>query len=256
MSAARQRLIVAVFALVVWTGITMFGASYLFPASVQLIDLVKSGIGWQFVIASAFLVALALIFRWDDLGLHWPRDGRSWVLLWFPALYLVAFASFAVYLGLPPAQTVFWIFVNTMFVGFSEELMFRGVLLAAFRRNMPIWPAIILTCVLFGSVHILNAFMTGQVLGATVQAVTAMMSGLLFVAIVLRTGSLLPAIILHGLWDFCTFLLTTATSATGEGAAPGWQMQIIMPVGLVSGNFLYALFLLRHTRTGTVGAGA
>ena len=254
MSGPRQRLLVALIGLCIWTSITMFGAVYLYPASVQLLDLVKSGLGWQFVIASAFLLALAAVFRWNDLGLRWPREGRSWLLLWFPGLYLLAFASVAIHLGLPPAGTIFWVFVNTLFVGFSEELMFRGVLLVALRRVMPLWPAILLSCLLFGSVHILNALTTGQMLDSAVQAVTAMMSGLLFAAIVLRTGSLLPAIVLHALWDFSTFLLLSASAMPENGPDPGWQMHVILPVGLVAGNFLYALFLLRHARTSAVEA--
>ena len=48
---------------------------------------------------------------------------------------------------------------------------------------------------------------------AAAQAVAAAMSGLLFIAIRLRTGSLIPAMAYHALWDFGTLLLVAQVMA-------------------------------------------
>ncbi|CRI66277.1 hypothetical protein THIOKS12720003 [Thiocapsa sp. KS1] len=60
-----------------------------------------------------------------------------------------------------------------------------------------IWPAILVTSLLFGGIHSLNVFTTGHLLTSVIQSGAALLSGLLFIAIRLRTGSLWPAIITH-----------------------------------------------------------
>ena len=79
---------------------------------------------------------------------------------------------------------------STAFVGLSEETMFRGILFQALRTRVKLWPAMIFTSILFGSVHILNVLTTGEVLHALQQAFTATLSGFAFIAILVRTGSI------------------------------------------------------------------
>ncbi len=109
-------------------------------------------------------------------------------------------------------------------VGFSEEVMFRGFLLSALRGVMGVWPAVILSSVLFGAVHVTNGFITGAWGPAVVQASMAAMSGLAFAALRVRTGSLWPGIVLHGLWDAGLFFMSlsaTAMAEEGSGTPPG-----------------------------------
>jgi membrane protease YdiL (CAAX protease family) len=138
-------------------------------------------------------------------------------------------------------------------VGFSEELMFRGALLQAFRGAVTIWPAVILTSVAFGSIHSLNVFVTGELGPALVQSAAAFLSGLMFIALRLRTGSLWPPILVHALWDFATFTLGAAaggmmTHGTLPAEAPvpvvtGYVA--LLPVLLVLPNAIYGLWLMR-----------
>lgn len=81
------------------------------------------------------------------------------------------------------------------------------------------------------------------------------MSGLIFIAIVIRTGSLWPAIIYHFLWDCMLFLMGTASPARPEGAAdPEIEAAIagggavLIPLLIALPNFLCALVLLRKVR--------
>jgi hypothetical protein len=131
------------------------------------------------------------------------------------------------------------------------------VLLQALRATLPIWPAIWITSLLFGAVHALNVFVTGELAPALLQALTAMMSGLLFIAIRLRTGSLVPAIVVHGLWDFGLFATLAASSPTAQPGEASAAMNPLAPTLLVLPNFLYGLWLLRGIgRASPVQAGA
>ena len=134
--------------------------------------------------------------------------------------------------------------------------MFRGVLLQSLRRTVSIWVAVALTTLAFGAIHLLNVFMTGELRAAAIQAVAAALSGLLFIALRLRTGSLWPCIVVHGLWDFALFSLAASRSGESQGGDGGGPITLMtfVPILLVLPNALYGLWLMR--RIGTTHAHA
>ena len=242
----NRRILLALGAFVIWTAITVIGGRLRAGGEAELVEGVTQGVNWVFLLAAAFLLAVVAWQRWDDVGLKTAPAAGSLRLLWLPALYIAGFLVLGVLLGLPPIAVIFFVLVNTFFVGLSEELMFRGILLQALRHRMAIWPAILVTSLLFGAIHSLNVFATGHLLTAVVQSGAALLSGLLFIAIRLRTGSLWPAIIIHGLWDFGIFTMGAAGGAPAGPATAPTSFQMLAPVLLVLPTALYALWLLRH----------
>jgi uncharacterized protein len=241
-----RRILLALGALIIWTAITVIVGRLRAGGEAELVEAVTQGLNWTYLLAAAFLLAVVASQRWDDVGLKTAPAAGSLRLLWLPALYIAGFLAIAVFLGLPPIAVIFFVLVNTFFVGLSEELMFRGVLLQAFRHRMAIWPAILITSLLFGGIHSLNVFTTGHLLTSVIQSGAALLSGLLFIAIRLRTGSLWPAIITHGLWDFGTFTLGAAGGEPADPQMAPTAVQMLFPLLLVLPNALYALWLLRH----------
>lgn len=242
-----KRLAISLAAFVSWLLITVVGGQ-IHTGEAPLLQAVTRGLGWPFLLAALFLLALVVWQQWRDVGLNQLPTGRSLLLTWLPMLYIVVGLGLAVVLGLPPVGVLLWILFNTFLVGLSEELMFRGVLLQAFRRTVSIWPAVWLTTLAFGAIHILNVFMTGELRAALIQSTAAALSGLLFIALRLRTGSLWPSIVVHGLWDFATFTVTAARSGEaqpGSGAGPT-TLITLMPILLVLPNALYGLWLMRR----------
>ena len=97
----------------------MFGAQILGGGEeISLDELVRQGVGWQFVVAIAVLLGAIAIFRWRDIGFVRPHS--LFRVMWFPCIYLVLFGAGIVYLGLPPLVTTLLVFLKTMMVGFSE----------------------------------------------------------------------------------------------------------------------------------------
>ena len=188
------------------------------------------------------------LFHWRDLKFVAPMPWSSLRLMWLPALYVVAFLGMSAALGPVPASVTGFLLLNTLVVGLSEETMFRGVLFQALRSRVSLWPAMIISSLLFGGVHVLNIFSTGEVLASCTQALTATMSGFAFVALLVRTGSIWPPIVYHALWDFGTFSLS---SHTMKAAEPTAAAAYFIPLLLVLPHFLYALYLLRNVRNST-----
>jgi len=79
----------------------------------------------------------------------------------------------------------------------AEELMFRGYILDSIRRIHGDWPAIIGSALLFGLVHI-DPFIVGQ----------AFIGGVIYGWIRIKTGSLLPSIACHVMWNIMALSLT------------------------------------------------
>jgi membrane protease YdiL (CAAX protease family) len=182
---------------------------------------------------------------WHDIGFNAPQPWSSLRVLAFPAVYIVLFVVVAVLVGLPPPSVIFLLAINTLAVGFSEEIAFRGVLFRALHSRLRLWPAIWITSIAFGSVHVINGFTTGDFINASVQALTAFMSGIFFMALMLRTRSIVPSMLFHALWDF---LLTTIGAANPSQAAPDtethWWVLLVPPLFILP-NFIYGLWLLR-----------
>lgn len=245
----NQRLGLALLAFVLWTAITVIGGNITTGGEGSLVDAVSGGIGWTWVVAAGFILAVVLWQGWRDVGLDRRAAARGWALAWLPMIYIVGGLAAATFLGLPPAGVLALIAVNCLLVGFSEELMFRGVLLQAFRHATSIWPAVLLTSVAFGAIHSLNVFVTGDLKAALIQSAAAFLSGLVFIALRLRTGSLWPPVIVHALWDFATFTLGAAshgTDAQAVAAASPALWQQLAPIALVLPNAIYGLWLMRN----------
>lgn len=217
------------------------------PDGIDLLDLVKHGISPSIGAASLFLLVLVLVFRWwGEVGLTQGPQRGTLKVIWPWLLFLALFAFSALGAGMPPATVTLFILANTLMVGWSEEVMFRGIMLRGLFRSGGIWVAILGSSALFGAMHVLNVFLTGDLRGAVIQAGAALLSGVFLAAVRLRTGSLWTGIVLHGLWDAGTFFIAAGGAAAGGTAAGptalGDYGSIVMSLPLV----LLGLFFLRH----------
>ncbi len=130
------------------------------------------------------------------LGLCKPEISAGKMLFYIPLLIT---ASVGVIFGFAPqygpaalaAHTVYM-----LFVGFLEEVIFRGFLFRGMaKKNMS--SAMIVSAVTFGVGHIVNLLNGYDIVSSLVQIVYAVAVGFLLVFIFVRTGSLIPCIVFH-----------------------------------------------------------
>lgn len=229
--------------LLVWMAITSLGGLVSGSSDRSIIDVVSQGIVWPIALAAAFLLVVLAVFRWSDVGFEATPPLKTIRLMWLPLVYVSLFLVMIVAIGLPPASAVIYILVNTIFVGISEELMFRGILFSGLRSRLALWPSIWLCSAVFGLIHILNVVQTGHIILAVLQAIAAFMTGMMFMALRIRTGSLYPVILLHTAWDCLSLLaVVKAGGMQTEQALP--PAIYIAPLAVLP-NLLYALYLLR-----------
>lgn len=207
-------------------------------------SLISGRIAEGIVAASIFLLIVLGLLRWDRLGFQAPSPPRSTLLIWMPSLYIAVLLAGAAALGLPPSDTMAIVFINCVFVSFSEEVMFRGILFRGALSRMRVVPAAIFTSILFGLIHTLNAFATGQPGVAMAQAVAAFMSGVLYNAIRIRAQSLYPMMVVHALWNFALFMIVHAAGAVDQ-TVDITLSNLILPALMILPLFTYGLYLLR-----------
>jgi membrane protease YdiL (CAAX protease family) len=131
------------------------------------------------------LLFLAVMLSW--------AYGAYRVLFVFPLLreHPELASSMGYYEHFPEVGAIFlllWSVSSGLIAPFFEELLFRGYLQNLWRHRWGTWPAVLLSALVFGLSHLQFA-------------VFAMVAGIFLSLIYLRTGSLWPGTLLHGLYN-------------------------------------------------------
>lgn len=106
-------------------------------------------------------------------------------------------------------------FTTLLAAAFSEEVIFRGLILNCYITNFEkskkyIWRAIILSSLFFGLVHIFNLLIHFQTITTNLeQCVSAMFFGILLSSIYLRGGSIFAITLLHTITNYCILIGNT-----------------------------------------------
>lgn len=173
------------------------------------------------------------------------RSGASvGEMLYYAPLILLLTANlwFGVRLNYDVAETV--LYVLSMFcVGFLEEVIFRGLLFNAMRKE-GFKLAVLVSSLTFGMGHIMNLVngSGGDWFANLMQVIYATAAGFLFVMIYCKSDSLLLCILFHGLFNGLSAFAVDAESVT---------MQILSCVMLTVISGGYGLYIALNMRKNT-----
>jgi uncharacterized protein len=214
------------------------------PPGLEIADtVVQDG---AFVLAAVFFAQLGgrAVHAWQ-FGL---RPTRSWRAVWMVVCTLVGFLVFSLIwgalfhagkeklleqLGANEGATLLLLSaaLTCVVAPICEEFLFRGFIFSALRNWKGVWPAAIVTGLVFGAVH------AGSAPAVDLVPLAALGFGL---CLVYRyTGSLYPCIAAHSLNNSLAF-----------GSLEGWGWQI--PVLMVSALAAIALLALALIRAGVI----
>ena len=207
-------------------------------------DNISADLGIDKVVTLPILIAMSAILYFfvrknglmEKYGLCKPKLSAAKMLYYIPLLVLLtANLWYGIALNQSPLETV--LYILAMFcVGFLEELIFRGLLFRAMARD-GMKAAIIVSSVTFGIGHIVNLIngSGAELLPNLLQVMYAMAVGFAFVMICCRTGSLVPCIIVHSVFN--------GLSAFANEAVMTPQRQILSGTLLTVIAGGYALYL-------------
>lgn len=152
-------------------------------------------------ISAVMLSVIRLLGIEKELGMtRWLQNGKA--LLWLLPMWVLSTGNLWGGAGLryEPINTVMAV-LSFLLVGVAEEIVFRGFLFNGMRRTGKLSVAIFVSACTFGMGHIVNLLTGHATMETLVQVLFAVAWGFLFTFAYLKSGSLLPCIVIHGLID-------------------------------------------------------
>jgi membrane protease YdiL (CAAX protease family) len=165
------------------------------------------------LLGSLFLVvAITWLGWWRPVLFDRSRAGPRWIAVLPLAMAAVIAGNL---LALPSerltAPLLLWAALGAVGVGFAEEVITRGSMVAALRTRFGEGAVWLLGTLLFSALHVPNALFGLPLWAMPVQLLLTFVMGSALYAMRRMSGTLLLPIALHGLWDSSLFL----AAATG-----------------------------------------
>lgn len=185
------------------------------------------------------LIIIIFIYKYklkEEYGLCNIKVSYKKVLYFIPLIILMSTNLwYGVTMNLSIHETIIYI-LTMLCVGFLEEIIFRGFLFNAMKKdNLKV--AIIVSSITFGIGHIINLIngSGADLINNLLQVVYATSAGFMFVMIYYKTNSLIPCIITHGVFNALSVFSKEVTSI---------EMNVLscLIITLITG--LYAMYLL------------
>lgn len=158
-------------------------------------------------LTGGFIVVAILVslFGWWRPALVEQRRLPRWAGV-VPAVMAAAAIINMIFGDYATVTPTMWVYlvIGSLLVGFNEEMVARGQLIVALRSRfgeMGVW---FFSTLLFALLHLPNAFFGIGPL-AILQVFITFGLGSVFYLARRVSGSLVPAMVLHGLWDFSVF---------------------------------------------------
>ena len=204
------------------------------------------------VLVSAVFILVLWQFHWlRGTGLTRLGSGGIWLILLIPIVYDALSGLYAVTGSMQlsfsnPAQYS-WITVNMMGGGLAEEIVYRGLvfycLLTAWKSkaNAALLSGIV-SAAIFGYSHLVWVLLGKDFSLGFLQSTAAFCSGVFYAGVVLRTRSIWPAVVMHGLSNAFVYIKISEMSDFSETVTGGVMAIALTIVGL--------LLLRKHSKRG------
>jgi len=190
---------------------------------------------------------LLLFLKKNDLfrayGLHRSKASAKSMLYYIPIfVMLTANLWYGTTFNYGALETVLYI-LAMLCVGFLEEIIFRGLLFEAMRKDS-VKAAIIVSSITFGIGHIINLVngSGAELVPNLLQVVYATAAGFMFVMMYYKTESLIACIAAHGVFN--------ALSVFANEANATQEMRILTAILLTVITGSYALYIAWSLRGG------
>lgn len=190
-------------------------------SATNVLILLALPIGAGAVVIIVFLAAIGLL---RPVFSRQPITGRPW--MWI-AVAVVAYPIVLRFIGIDYGSFAPGVVIVTLLtgllIGIAEELVTRGAGVTLLRKGGYSERLVaVLSSVLFALMHLINAIGSGITITIVVLLVYTFFFGICMYLVMRVTGSIVWAILLHGLTDPTLFLATGGIDTAVEGAQNIW----------------------------------
>jgi hypothetical protein len=200
------------------------------------------------IVGSIVLIAFTTFMGWNaEIFGRQPIYRSRW--MWIAPVVVILpilMRVFGIDWGGPAASVILMMLATGALIGFSEELLYRGIVVKMMRsggrREFTVaW----VSAVLFALSHSLNIFSGGAPRTVALTVAYTLGFGMLMYLTMRVTGFIVGAMVLHGLTDPTTFLangglpdkvVVDTSAAVGLPAlAGGYQLFLLIPIAVILG---------------------
>lgn len=166
---------------------------------------IKNGLVLPVGIAALLLIVYASVANWIPKVFTFSPRVHQPILWIIPIVFGVAILSRLTHASWKSLdhKGLIYLVIGTAIVGFSEELLVRGIVVSSLLDNhySIIWVGIA-SSFIFGILHFINAFNGQDMKLTSIQVVSTFLYGINFFTIFVITGTLWLPILIHFLHDF------------------------------------------------------
>jgi membrane protease YdiL (CAAX protease family) len=202
----------------------------------------------------------SLIYYYVRVHASWRAIGYGdvrWLhVLWLVPLLLLAAVNDLAFLGRIEMSTlqgsmVFDIVVTAavaLMIAFTEESMFRGILLQGALRRYGPFLAMIISAFLFTVLHALNLIVRLPLADLPSHLFSNLVFGLLMAPLALLIGNLIPLILFHFIYDFGLLESLIIPAGANQPALLGQSLDLVLPVEIALVIILWVVIYFARDR--------
>lgn len=194
------------------------------------------------VLIVAAFVFLSLLHWWHQIGFTKGIRGEDVLICLFPTL-LTVYIAWGALSSSTVGSKIFFLAIYACLIAVAEESIFRGIILQTLLPK-GVLRALFLSTLIFALLHVGNLFAGLPWTYVSGQVLFTFGDGMAYAVMRVRTGSIWPAIILHGLTDFGAL---TSTATTGI-KPPSLLIALLAGGSICSVYMIYAAIALRPSK--------
>lgn len=224
----REKIALSIVALNTFImGIGMFTMHHIFNYSYEKPEMTYVLFFFEIIMSIVAYVA------YKQLGLSSLTKKYSssiWIIPYF--IIFIALSLFCIFTGkFSTSPTLLTsVFLTSVLVGFSEELLFRGIVLPIFMEKRKIIPTILISSLCFSLFHIVNPLGGTSIFGTLIQLFLTLIFGIIFSCMFLQIKNIIPLMIFHFFWDFVLVSQSTTNANTGFISNTGVLLNLIIVI--------------------------
>lgn len=176
------------------------------------------------------VIALGILGCWRTVLFDKATTGPRWIWI-LPVV--VAGIILNNFLGLHAdrlsAELLLWSSLGAVGVGFGEEMITRGSMVAALRTRFGENRVWLISTLMFSALHVPNVIFGLPLWAMPIQVLLTFIMGTGFYLMRRMSGTLILPMVLHGLWDSSLFL------SVATGAEPSLVQYVVYPLAIACG---------------------
>jgi len=225
-------------------GIGMFLMHNVFGGTYGDVSMLRTLVWVEVVLSLICIYFVRRYANWRQIGFGQTQWKQALWLLPSVILLVILWAPIFGVFGGGSLGVLALIGTTTLLVGFSEELMFRGILLRGALAQRGLFASMLISAVGFSLLHAVNIFGGAPAVAVVFQLVLTFLAGLFFAPVALKIRNLAPLMVWHWFWDFGTI---SASYLGVENASLGFISPVVQSV-----LFIILFVLMRKETPETV----